>query len=222
MIPESDLVCSNDASEAAELLDKYTDFDMIPIRTRGVLTALLERGSSSPQAIRVNDLVSDATSILDAVDILTTRPRAFVLVRDRVQGYVHFSDLNRPIVKLPFFVLLEAVERYFFDMLGVEITPELLRAVLDPKRCSDLKDKMQRLKVTRSNLNWATLLGFKELLLCVRQLRSIECEIAEIDSLAKVRNLVCHAATDLLVEDHSHVRRLADAKSTCFRLLNSR
>jgi hypothetical protein len=72
--------------------------------------------------------------IPDAVDILTTRPRAFVLVRDRVQGYIHFSDLNRPIVKLPFFVLLEAVERYFFDMLGAEITPELLRTVLDPKR----------------------------------------------------------------------------------------
>jgi hypothetical protein len=65
MIPECDLVCSSDASEAAKLLDKYPDFDMIPIRTRGVLTAFLERGGSKPRAIRVNDLVSDATSILD-------------------------------------------------------------------------------------------------------------------------------------------------------------
>ena len=221
MIPEFDLVCSSDASEAAKLLVKYPDFDMIPIRTRGVLTAFLERGGSTPRAIRVDDLVSDATSIFDAVDILTTRPRAFVLVRDRVQGYVHFSDLNRPIVKLPFFVLLEAVERYYFDMLGAEITPELLRTVLDPKRCSDLTSKMQRLKISRSNLNWATLLSFKELLLCARRLRSIGCEIADIDSLSKVRNLVCHAATDLLVEDHSHVRRLAGDKSTCLRLLGS-
>lgn len=88
MIPEFDLVCSSDASEAAKLLDKYPDFDMIPIRTCRVLTAFLERGGSTPRAIRVDDLVSDATSIFDAVDILITRPRAFVLVRDRVQGYV--------------------------------------------------------------------------------------------------------------------------------------
>jgi len=65
VIPEFDLVCSSNASEAAKLLDKYPDFDMIPIRTRGGLTAFLERGGSTPRAIRVDDLVSDATSILD-------------------------------------------------------------------------------------------------------------------------------------------------------------
>ncbi len=53
-------------------------------------------------------------------------------------------------------------------------------------------------------------------------LGSIDVDVSEIDSLSKVRNLVCHAATiDLLVEEHSHVRRLADAKSLSFKLFET-
>jgi hypothetical protein len=149
------------------------------------------------------------------------RQRAFVLVQDRIGGYVHFSDLNRPIVQLPFFVLLEAVERYFFDKPATAITPEMLSTFLDPKRVNALLDKMSELQEKRANLNnWAALLGFKELLMCARELGALKAKVSELDSLSKVRNLVCHAAsTELLVEKYSHVRRLADAKDFCLRLL---
>ncbi len=220
MVPEADLICSTDVTGAMELLTRFPDFDMIPLRSKHTLTSYVERGASKPRPIRIDDLVSEATSIVDVVDILTNRPRVFVLARNRIDGYVHFSDLNRPIVKLPFFALLEAVERLFFDNLAATITPETLSGILDPQRFAALSDKMRRLTTKRANLNWAALLGFKELLLCARRLGSIGVNVSEIDSLSKVRNLVCHAATtDLLVEEHSHVRRLADAKSLCFKLL---
>jgi hypothetical protein len=171
--------------------------------------------------IKVGDLISEATSIIDVVEVLAYRPRAFVLVQNRIGGYVHFSDLNRPIVKLPFFVLLEAVERYFFNKLASAITLETLSKVLDAPRVEALSKKMEVLKKKRSNLNnWAALLGFKELLLCAHWLGAIETRVSELDSLSKVRNLVCHAATtDLLVEQYSHVRRLANAKKLCLGLL---
>ena len=125
MIPAKDLVCATCIPQAVELLNRYLDFDMIPLVVQDSITAYLERSGSDPRPLRISDLVSDATSILDIVDILTDRPRMFVLVHNRISGYVHFSDLNRPIVKLPFFVLLEAVERRFFGMLSEKITPEL-------------------------------------------------------------------------------------------------
>jgi hypothetical protein len=127
MIPASDLVCAAGTPAAVELLERYPDFDMIPLVAQDSLTAYLERAGSGPRPLRMSDLVSDATSILDIVAILTARPRLFGLVRNRIGGYVHFSDLNRPIVKLPFFVLLEAVERRFFDMLSAVPTSTGLR-----------------------------------------------------------------------------------------------
>jgi hypothetical protein len=185
-----------------------------------LLTGYVERGASTFRPIRVDDLVSDATSIIDVMEILTNRPRVFVLVGDHIGGYVHFSDLKRPIVKLPFFVLLEAIERLFFDSLAATITPETLSTILDPKRFAELSERMHRLTTKRADLNWAALLSFKELLLCARRLGSLAAHMSEIDSLSTVRNLVCHAATaDLLVEEHSHVRRLADIKRQCFKLL---
>jgi hypothetical protein len=54
---------------------------------------------------------------------------------------------------------------------------------------------------------------------CART-RALTCEVGDLDRLAKVRNLVCHAANeDLLVEQQSDVHRLAHAKSLCFKLL---
>jgi hypothetical protein len=220
MVPEEDLVCSTDVTGAVELHVQFPDFDMIPLRSAQTLTGYVERGASTLRPIRVDDLVSDATSIIDVVDILTNRPRVFVLVKNRVGGYVHFSDLNRPIVKLPFFVLLEAVERLFFDSLADTLTAETVSTILDPERFADLSERMHRLTTKRADLNWAALLSFKELLLCAHRLGSLAAHVSEIDSLSKVRNLVCHAATaDLLVEEHSHVRRLADIKNQCFKLL---
>ena len=222
MVPEADLICSKDMTGAMELFTRFPDFDMIPLRSKDTLTSYVERGASKPRPIRINDLVSEATSIIDVVDILTNRPRVFVLVRDRIAGYVHFSDLNRPIVKLPFFMLLEAVERLFFDNLAAKITQETVRVILDPQRFGTISDKMRHLTTKKANLNWAALLSFKELLMCGRRLGSIDVDVSEIDSLSKVRNLVCHAATiDLLVEEHSHVRRLADAKSLSFKLFET-
>jgi hypothetical protein len=66
----------------------------------------------------------------------------------------------------------------------------------------------------------AALLYFDELLRSVRALGKIRVEASEIDILAKVRNVVCHAAsTGLLVEKYADVGRLATAKRICLRLL---
>ena len=98
---------------------------------------------------------------------------------------------------------------------------DLVKTVLDQKRCAQLEERMLRQRKTGSNLNWAALLGFKELLLCARKLGALASEIADLDCLAKVRNLVCHAANeDLLVEQHSDVRRLAYTKTLCLKLLD--
>ncbi len=40
-----------------------------------------------------------------------------MLVRNRIAGYVHYSDLNNDAVKLPFFILFENVEHHLVERL---------------------------------------------------------------------------------------------------------
>ncbi len=70
MVTKEELVSSQDEDEAQKLLDKYPDYDIIPIKKKGELVAYLERGSKQSKYILLHDVISDGTSILDLVDLL--------------------------------------------------------------------------------------------------------------------------------------------------------
>jgi hypothetical protein len=86
----------------------------------------------------VNDLISDGTKLLDLVEFLEEREFAFVLSHRHIDGYVHFSDLNHHLVKLTFYVILEAVERLALDSVRpVKGSDEYLRGNLSPHRTDE-------------------------------------------------------------------------------------
>lgn len=219
MVDAQDLLCAESVDSALQFLVKYPDFDVVPLRQSDTLVGYLERGEEKLQHIQVADLLSDTTSILDLIEVLKERTHIFVLVRNRVAGYVHFSDLNKQVVKIPFFVLLEAVERHFVDQIEQLLTKEILKEVLDPKRYDIVAQKMENMKNNRSNLGWVSLLYFKEILLCAKHLGKLHIRVSKIDTISKVRNLVCHVSTEELVESHEHVRRLSGARKICVSLL---
>jgi hypothetical protein len=111
MTGNPDLVCGANNRDAASKSDVNPDFDVIPIQRDGKLTGYFMRGTRSTKRITASDLISDGTSLFDLVDILEVRQFVFVLGRERIQGYVHFSDLNHQLVRLTFYVILEAIER---------------------------------------------------------------------------------------------------------------
>jgi hypothetical protein len=157
--------------------------------------------------------VSDATSVLDLVDSLRDRSYFFVLSRQSIAGFVHFSDLNDPVVKLPFFVLLEALERMASDMIRGLVTDDSISSVIqDPKRQVGLRKK-------GADRDYVTLLSFREVLEAAKQFGKLDVGGGHIDVLSKVRTLVCHAATELLVEAHEDVRRLSQARLLSTKLL---
>src|ERR1051326_1538360 len=111
-IMTDELLSANNSVEAKDLLKKNKDFDLIPIRDKGLLHSYLRRGSADVQLITIDDTIGDGTSILDLVDLLAKREFCFVIGKAAIAGYVHFSDLNNHIVKLPFFILMEALEQH--------------------------------------------------------------------------------------------------------------
>ena len=102
MVKLDDLVCATDVESAIRSLEENPTFDVIPIRRGDTLIQYLERGSKKSKYIGYKNIVSNSTSILEVVDFLINRKYYFILSGQTLSGYLHFSDLNNSIVKIPF------------------------------------------------------------------------------------------------------------------------
>lgn len=220
MVTEKELQCAHDKASALEFLQVNLQFDIAPIKKSGSISEYLERGSESPKPIGLHDIISDATSILEIVDILSTRKFCFVLTGQHIGGYIHFSDINNSLVKLPYFVLLEAIEQQLAKVAGSLIHEQNLNKVLDPQRTTQVIDRMNKLRKERADLGWENLLSFNELVRFACHFDKLQLKTKEVETISKVRNLVIHGG-DPLVNSHNDVIRLADAKRICLQVLKS-
>jgi hypothetical protein len=218
MVPVDRLVKAPDESSAKYLLTDRTEFDVIPICKNGEIVKYLERGQTNARFVTVPDTISDGTSILRVIDILQQRRFGFVLGGNGVVGYIHFSDLNNSVVKLPFYVMFEALEYALTQRIQSLITEEILGKVLDPDRCDRVKKQMRSRQKTKSDFGWTSLLYFGEIISFARHLGVIKPTDEEISILVNIRNRVGHA-TDPLINNYNGIVRLVNAKRICLGLL---
>jgi hypothetical protein len=218
MIQVDRLVKVPDEASAKQLSRDRAEFDVIPIYKNGEIVKYLEKGKTEARFVSVADTISDATSILDAVDILKHRRFGFVLGGNKVVGYLHFSDLNNSIVKIPFYVMFEALEYALVQKIQNLITDDNLGLILDPERHCSCTTKMKRLRKNNTDAAWTSLLYFSEILASARHFEKVSLEDQEISILANIRNRVDHA-TDPLIRDFSGIERLAQAKLLSLNLL---
>lgn len=219
MVAQDNLVSAPDLATAEDLLNRFPDYDVVPIRDGGHLTAYLQRGASKVHRITLNDLVSDSTSLLDLVDVLESRSFVFVLTRQKVSGFVHFSDLNKPLLKLPYFVLLEALERDVGNRVARHVDNDLIERLFGHARYEQVRKKMETMQQHRSNLDLVNLLYFQEVLLCGLNLQFVTLDQPQIQMLAKVRTRVCHASADPLVKSQLDVKELSRCRLICASVL---
>lgn len=222
MVPREELVCAEDLREAEKKLEAYPKFDIIPIRQAQRIVWFLERGQAKHRTIQVQHVIGPETPILDLLDSLCNQTFVFVVEKHEVVGLVHFSDLNDPIVKLPYFVLLEGVERQVTDSIKNLVQEELLSKFIGASdRVAAIRDKMKRLKEKHAEREWVTVLYFREILDAARYFGKLRLKDSEIADLSDVRTRVDHAAAKDLVEEHSDVKRLKDVVKLCSSVLFS-
>ena len=95
MIPVEDLVKAETPETAYHLLERYVDFNLIPVETENKITGYIDRNSPDLKPVDFDVVVGTGCSILDIVDVFTERRFCFVLGKWGIEGYVHFSDLDR-------------------------------------------------------------------------------------------------------------------------------
>jgi len=225
MTPRQHLVRAADERDALALLDQHRESDVILIERGGVLTAYVEQGTSRAREIGVADVVCDATSILDLVETLREWRFCFVLGSREIVGYVRFSDLSSHVVKLPLFVLLEAVESVLADRLRPKVTEATLDEAaaarfVDASVPSRIRKTVARVREGRADRGYVEFLGFGELLRLAVYFGMIDISEDVIKRVKGVRDGVCHAKLALVMK-HDDVRCLSEARHTCLSVLGA-
>jgi hypothetical protein len=182
------------------------------------LSGYLERGTDLPKPIATQHLISDATTIFQLVTMFDRRIFYFVLSADEIAGYVHYSDLNSPIVKLPYFVLLQEVEWLLLNRVTPHITEAMLREVASPDRVERILEGWNKAQVGDVDRGWAGLLHFSEIVHLACRAGVIVLDEAERRVIGEYRNRVCHADRRL-IDEHWHVSELRRANEVCSTIL---
>lgn len=218
MVKTTDLKRANDLPGAKQLLSLHPEFDIIPLPASGPLSAFFRRGEPKVGEIRSEDLISDGTSLLDLPDLFVKRDFFYVLSSNMISGFVHVADLNNGLVKLPFFVLFEAVERSLWPAATERLVESDLEVVLDRRRAEQLQQRMKRARKKNVDLGWAGLLSFGEILRFSAHYGIVQLSQEEQQLLAKIRNRVAHSDR-LLVREHKDARSLVQSRQLCRELL---
>lgn len=220
MLPKDSLVCGRNEEEAERLLDEHPTYDVVPVLDRdGAVRWYVERGSTVRKNILPDDMIPADTCILDLVTVLAERKFCFVPAGCVVGGYVHFSDLNNPIVRVPFFALVGMVEQVLVQKLRPIVDERVLEECLPSEDMRKLRQKMSEMRKDRADLDWLSLLLFRQVLHVARRKNALTVSGAETSDLNELRNSVCHAAT-VLVSKHEDVARLARVRDICFSIMN--
>lgn len=220
MVVKDQIVSGENEEEALQLLNQKPQYDVIPLRKEGRLVEFLERGSIKSKRIQIQDAVSAGTPILDLVDTFCNRNHLFVLGQCEIVGLIHFSDLNDPVVKLPYFLLLEGLERKIADSIRQSLNMNNLPQIIsDPRRLANIERKMSDLKNKKAERDVVTLLYFREILESACHFGKLQLTTTEIEDLSCIRNRVAHAASDELVESRNDVSRLSSVHRICIKLL---
>jgi hypothetical protein len=219
MVSINDLVCATDASDAKKESKHHPSFSYIPIKGGNGLSAYYCRDTRKVDSIRVPDLISDGTGILDLVDALENRKFAFILGPRQIDGYVHYSDLNHPLVKLTFYVLLEGVERFALDSVMNKLNDDFLKKTLGEPRFRQIQQSYKRSgDAGQSIINY---LNISDILKLACAAETLVIDAGLIKTVKRVRNGAAHVSENL-VSDYSDVMKLAQVKAQCLRVLRNR
>jgi hypothetical protein len=216
MVPAAGLTCAGDGLEAATVSKENPDFSVIPLRRDARLAGYFLRDAQTSKEIDLNDLISDGTSLPDLVEIFEDREFSFVLTHRQIAGYVHFSDLNHHLVKLTFYVLLEALERHALSSIPRKSDRDYLIGNLDSSRFAQIDRQFRRDgDAARSLFNY---LNISDILRLALKESTIQLDEDVISFMKDIRDGAAHVSENI-VGDFESVKRLATVKRECLRIL---
>ena len=217
MTPTAELQRAATDTEARRWFSK---FDVVPYPASGEIRGYFEKGGRQYRALTQSDVVSDSTSLLSLPQLLSRRKFFFVLSRDAITGYVHYSDLNRTIAKLPYFALFEDLEARLWDPINSATQSRDVEAVFPPPRAKRLLRERRKREKADTDIGWTGLLSFADILALSEHHGLIALTATEHRTLVGKRNAVAHPDHPL-VAHYLDVKQLLNVRNLYARLVSA-
>jgi hypothetical protein len=207
--------------EARPLFSKY---DVVPYPKRGKIESFFKKYDEydlgKPSDLKPDYLISDTTSLLNMPQLLNQAPFRFVISADKIAGYVHYSDLNKPAMKVPLFVLIQAMEKKLWNKFEKEITESIVRDVF-PGNALRLIAKQDKAIKDNVDIGWVGIFTLPDILRLANHFGATDLSNDQIKSLQSTRNDVSHSDKNLIGK-HRNVSKLVEVLKLCQSILKSK
>src|SRR2546423_12816847 len=207
MITSTQLKRADTFENASKLFNEY---DVVPFPRAGEIRGSFQRDINTRNSILRSNLISNATSLFELPHLLSKNYFFFILSANKITGYIHYSDLNNMIVKIPFFAMFQAVERRLWDQIKFRIKESDLIRLFEPNEVKKFINKKERAIRQNVDVYWTGVFSFPYILKLSRYYGLIQLTDNEIKLLKDVRNLVAHSDCNL-VSQYRNVDELSDA-----------
>ena len=141
MTPENELVCSSVESDAsnAKDLSNSTGYDVIPIRNEKTISAYYEKENGTTLQIRVENLINWGSAVSNCLGLFHENEFFFVNRENGIVGFVNQADLDKPPVRLLFYVLISRLETVLVSVITSAYQKDSWSRLLSQERRAKLK-----------------------------------------------------------------------------------
>lgn len=210
MTPAKVLERASSIKAASPLFSKY---DVVPYPRIGKIEGFFQRNLDKMSDLKSNCLISDTTSLLNMPQLLNQAPFRFIISADKIAGYVHYSDLNKPAMKAPLFVLIQAMEKKLWDRIEGKITEDIVREVIQ-NNAQRLIKKQAKAKKGNVDIGWMGVFNLQDILSLAHHFKETDLSPDQIKSLQSTRNDVSHSDKNL-IGAHRDVSDLVEVLKLC-------
>jgi len=190
-----------DTHAEAEIL--HRDYDVVPCPKSGEIKGYFHRNVVEQLPIEPKMLFADSTTVLDMPRLFmeSNLDFCFVVTRNGISGYVHYSDMNKTIALFPLLTLLLSAEWTLSQRLPDPIPDEDLKAVLGGKRVSKLRRERANRQEANVDLGWTGVLYMTDVLKLASHYWLFPGSPDRVKEVVDVRNRCVHSGEPLIAKD---------------------
>jgi len=197
----------------------HSQYDVVPYPKAGPISGFFRRGTKELQEITARLLLSNGTSILELPYLLSQNRFYFVISGNTIVGYLHYSDLNSTIAKIPFFTILQTVERVMWEHIQFQIVEEDLHKVFPDEARRSVKKRTKN-RSNNIDIGWVGVFSFPYILKLARFYGHTQISDAQILLLKEIRNRVSHSDLNLITK-YDDIQMLIDVYQLSESLIKS-
>jgi hypothetical protein len=197
----------------------FFEYDIVPSPRTGTIRGFFKRDLEQLNSIEPSHILSDATPLFELPQLFCESYFYFVISGNRITGYVHYSDLNKTIAKIPFFALFQSVERRLWENTKHRISEDILCKLFTSGEVDGFLKKRNKALKGNVDIGWTGIFSFPYILKIARFYGLTQLPDEDIKLLKEIRNKVAHSDQNL-VAGYKDILPLANAYELFTSLLN--